>query len=654
MRRRGSASIAANPVLIGAATTLVVIVAVFLAYNANSGLPFVPTYELKTEVPNAANLVRGNDVRIGGTRVGAVTDIAPQQHPDGSVTAVLTLKMETAVKPLPVDSTVIIRPRSALGLKYVRSRRAPRARASTTAQRSRCATRARSRSRSTSSSTCSTTRPARRRRATSSSSATRFAGRGEDLNRAIEDANPLLLNLTPVMREPLRPEDAARALRGGARAHREHRRAGGRGAGGAVPKPRHDVPRAGQRLAAVPAGLDHACGPPALDQAIKDFPQQRPFLANTEALFRELRPGVHAFATAAPSLADALTIGTPTLKRSVAFNDRLKPTFAALQRFAEDPLVTLGIQDLLSTTTILAPTLAHLTPVQTVCNYITLFFRNTASLLSVGDANGTNQRFMIIATPQGPNNEGGPASAPANGGVPGKQDNYLHTNPYPNTASPGQTHECEAGNEKFIVGKQVHRQRARQPGRQHREDEALMAGRGKSTDPADRVPRKDRTGANAVTVGAIVLARAHRGRLPRLHQARAVHPRLPRQGRLPVGQLDPQELAGADRGRQRRQGRQDRGQVRHQRGRRDDGDRPEGPAAAQGRHDEDPPAHLPRGQLLRRRPARHAERADHRRRRHDPDHPDGDAGAARPGAHGASRPTPARRCGRRSKGSAPG
>jgi ABC-type transporter Mla subunit MlaD len=32
-----------------------------------------------------------------------------------------------------------------------------------------------------------------------------------------------------------------------------------------------------------------------------------------------------------------------------------------------------------------------------------------------------------------------------------------------------------------------------------------MAGRDKSTDPADRVPRKDRTGANAVTVGAVVL-----------------------------------------------------------------------------------------------------------------------------------------------------
>ena len=69
MSNRG-AGIAGNPVLIGAATILVVLVAVFLAYNANQGLPFVPTYSLKAEVPSAAALVRGNEVRIGGSRVG--------------------------------------------------------------------------------------------------------------------------------------------------------------------------------------------------------------------------------------------------------------------------------------------------------------------------------------------------------------------------------------------------------------------------------------------------------------------------------------------------------------------------------------------------------------------------------------------------------
>jgi virulence factor Mce-like protein len=119
MRRRGASSIAANPVLIGAATTLVVIVAVFLAYNANNGLPFVPTYELRAQVPDAANLVKGNDVRMGGSRVGTVSNIATRKHENGSVTAVLTMKLETGVKPLPENSTIIVRPRSALGLKYV-------------------------------------------------------------------------------------------------------------------------------------------------------------------------------------------------------------------------------------------------------------------------------------------------------------------------------------------------------------------------------------------------------------------------------------------------------------------------------------------------------------------------------------------------------
>jgi hypothetical protein len=46
----------------------------------------------------------------------------------------------------------------------------------------------------------------------------------------------------------------------------------------------------------------------------------------------------------------------------------------------------------------------------------------------------------------GPNNEIGPSSAPANGPQP---NNHLHSNPYPNTASPSQTRECEAGNERY-------------------------------------------------------------------------------------------------------------------------------------------------------------------------------------------------------------
>ena len=59
---------------------------------------------------------------------------------------------------------------------------------------------------------------------------------------------------------------------------------------------------------------------------------------------------------------------------------------------------------------------------------------------------------MAQVAADGPNNQGGPASAPANGPAAG---NYLHNNPYPNTAAPGQTPECEAGNETFTPGTQA-------------------------------------------------------------------------------------------------------------------------------------------------------------------------------------------------------
>src|SRR5687768_10834716 len=118
-RRRGAASLFGSPVLVGAITLLVAIVAVYLSYNANSGLPFVPTYDLKADVPNAAQLVRGFDVRIGGARVGSVSKIVPKRRENGKPYAQLTLKLDKSVEPLPADSTLLVRPRSALGLEYL-------------------------------------------------------------------------------------------------------------------------------------------------------------------------------------------------------------------------------------------------------------------------------------------------------------------------------------------------------------------------------------------------------------------------------------------------------------------------------------------------------------------------------------------------------
>ena len=78
--RSGIQGVASSPILVGAVTVLVVIVAVFLAYNANNGLPFVSTYNLKAQVPNANALVKGNEVRIGGVRVGIVKSVVPVQE----------------------------------------------------------------------------------------------------------------------------------------------------------------------------------------------------------------------------------------------------------------------------------------------------------------------------------------------------------------------------------------------------------------------------------------------------------------------------------------------------------------------------------------------------------------------------------------------
>jgi virulence factor Mce-like protein len=450
MRRRGSSSIAANPVLIGAATVLVIVVAVFLAYNANSGLPFVPTYALKAEVPNAANLVVGNEVRVGGARVGVVESIDPVNHADGSVTARLGMKLETTIKPLPRDSTILIRSKSALGLKYV--------------EITKGTARGGYPDGGTIPITASTpeqvefdevlgtfderTRQASRSNLNEFGAA--FAGRGNDLNQALEDLNPALRNLVPVMRNLSLPETQLARLF----------RALGSAAAQVAPVAETqasmfvNLDTTFSALAKVTRPIQDSItgGVPAQDAAIKGLPVQRPFLLNTERFFADLRPGVRSLRTAAPILTSALVVGTGTLQRSIALNQRLKPTFQALQRFATDPLVALGVNDLSNTAKILDPPIAYLKPAQTVCNYGTLWFRNVSSLLSVGDNNGTGQRFIIVATPQGPNNEGGPSSHPANGP---NNDNYLHSNSYPNTAAPGQTQECEAANEPYAAGKQV-------------------------------------------------------------------------------------------------------------------------------------------------------------------------------------------------------
>ena len=437
---------------------LVTIVAVFLSYNANSGLPFVPTYDLKANLPNAAQLVKGFEVRIGGARVGFISKIEPKKRADGSAYAQVTMKLDKEIEPVPADSTLLVRPRSSLGLKYIEltpgEGRAGLAAGSTIPVRQ--------------------ARPPvveldelfsmfdDKTRVGSRNALDGFggglAGRGQDINTAIAAFVPLLADLEPVARNLSDPDTRLnRFFASIARAAEEAAPVAEEQASLFV-----NLDTSFTALASIarPFLQDTISESPASEQvAIRDFPRQRPFIRNNTAFFRELRPGVAVLPHAAPILADAFEAGTEVLPRTKQMNEDLADVFEALSDFSDDPNVRAGVRQLTRLTGSLRPTLRFLKPTQTTCNYATIFLRNVASLLSEGDANGNYQRFLVVTAPTdpftfelGPNNEGGPSEAPANG--PGRH-NHLHVNPYPNAAAPGQTRECEGGNEPYAVGRTV-------------------------------------------------------------------------------------------------------------------------------------------------------------------------------------------------------
>jgi ABC-type transporter Mla subunit MlaD len=455
-RRRGATAIASNPVLVGVATTLVIVVAVFLAYNANAGLPWVPSYRLSANVPIATSLVKGNEVRIGGLRVGVVDKITPKQTENGTTYAKLDLKLETRIRPLPVDSQIMIRPRSALGLKYIEVTEGTSSEGykdGATMPLSAAAVKPVEFD-DFFNMFDEPTRVGEQQNLRGFGDA--FAGRGVDINNALQAFVPLVGVAVPVLTNIAAPETNFRRFFA-------------------------SQARAAQIVAPVAAiqgalwaNLDLTIaafadvarpflqetiskGPEGQQTAIETFPVIRPFFRESAKFFANLQPGAAALGDSAPTLAHAFETGTETLRGSPAFNRRLQAFLNDLRDFAEDPIVPIGLRDLFDLVEALDPTLQYLTPTQVVCNYASLFFRNAASLLSDGDQNGTWLRFMVVTTPvapdggPAPNGEGGPSAAPANGGgrlIDGIDPNFLHFNPYPNSAVPGQDQrECEAGND---------------------------------------------------------------------------------------------------------------------------------------------------------------------------------------------------------------
>jgi ABC-type transporter Mla subunit MlaD len=417
-------SLAASPTTVGAVTTLIVIVAVFLAYNANNGLPFVPVYRVSVEVPNAARLTQNNEVRIGGHRVGVVESIevvqpsgaeatdppseteatdeevigGSSQNPD-EVVARLNLKLDKSAEPLPVDSVFRIRYRSSFGLKYLDIERgigeaAPEGHLfddpnnfieqtefDDIANTFDSATRENS-------------------RINLIGFGNAFAGRGLSLNDAIRALNPLFEDLEPVAKILNQRETQLKrffpALAAVAR----------------IVAPVADqqaelFANAAIAFAAIssdPQALQDAIteGVPTLETGIEVLPEQQEFLADFAELSRLLRPGVAELVPTLPLLNEAVTTGTPVLVRTPPVSEDLGRVFTQLERLVEQPSTDIALKRLEGTFDVAEPLAEFVVPAQTVCNYWNYWFTFTPNAFTDFDGVGWNLRQSLIEFPIGP------------------------------------------------------------------------------------------------------------------------------------------------------------------------------------------------------------------------------------------------------------
>jgi virulence factor Mce-like protein len=405
-RRKNTASVAANPILIGAVTVVVVVVAVFLAYNANKGLPFVPTFTIKVEVQNSQRLVVGNEVREGGTRVGQVAGIDPVKLDDGRVGAQLELQLDRKFSPLPDDTQFVIRSKGTLGLKYIDQVRGQ----SPTPYRENSVVAAGPDSTTPElddffSTFDEPTRENIRRNLDTYASA--FAGRGVDLNRTFAALPDLLQDLSPVMQTLGDPDTD---LRGFFSELADFTRI-------VAPKADDfadfftDAADTFEAFSRNPGALDETIrqSPPTLDVAIRELPVQRQLFRALADVGDETTAAASALRTSAPVISRALAVGTDVLPETVRLNEDLRGALQATGSLGRSPLANLTLDGLSDTAATLNPTLQYLGPHITVCNYWTYYWtffadhlservpeRHAAAHRGQGGAAGPAQRPVVL------------------------------------------------------------------------------------------------------------------------------------------------------------------------------------------------------------------------------------------------------------------
>ena len=393
MRGARRQSLVSNPIFIGALTVLVVLTAVLLAYRANRGLPFVPVTQVEVDVPNAARLVVGNEVRDGGFRIGQVTKITPA--PDGRG-AQLTLSLDKAASPIPTDSTIKIRPRSALGLKYielVRGRSADELPDGATISASAGAV-----GPELDDFFSTFDEPTRKNvERNLDYLGTGLAGRGNDLNRSLGALPELFGDLPPVMRVLSDPDtqlsrlvrelgDTTRVLAPES---------------GALARSFTSMADTVEAFSRDPEALKEtiARSPGTLEVGIVSLPDTRPFLTRLAGLSDEVRGTARELRASLPAVNSALAAGIPVLRRTPQFTEDLEGTLRALRDLAKSPTTDQTLAGLTDTMKTLNATLRYVGPHITVCNYFNTTWTHFADHLSEEDATGTYQRIQVKNVP---------------------------------------------------------------------------------------------------------------------------------------------------------------------------------------------------------------------------------------------------------------
>ena len=460
MRRRTprEQSVLSNPILIGALTVLATIAAVTLAYQANNGLPFVPKYHLNVQIRNASELTHGAEVHMGGALVGNVDDDhrrrATQGTADRAAQAEPQQDRPAAAGRFDVQRPAEGRDRPQVPGGHTRGPRRAHSPNGATVPVSQASAEV------DLDQVLSMFDPktAEGIRETTIGFSDALAGRGNGINNAIGAFVPLLRNLLPVATNlASRQTDLAGFFRG---------LESFSGAVAPVAQTQADLyvnlDTTFRALApvAVPFLQNWISEtPPTFQTVISDSPSRAGVPAQHSGSVLRAAARVSRRSTRARRCSP--TRSRPA-RRTCRVRKELDARLLSLAKTAAEPTArrrrsTQGLDRITATVKSLRSPLAFLTPAQTTCNYVSLFLRNTASSLQEHFGNGTALRFQVVVVDDIPGSEAVPSSSPflavpahspANNGDSGP----LHTNPYPNTAAPGETHECAAGNEPYTSG----------------------------------------------------------------------------------------------------------------------------------------------------------------------------------------------------------